>query len=87
MPSTARRATFSGNGNQLCTALQDTTRNGGRNLDGLLEHIKTEHLVQWAFAPGTRLNGDPRQTPPLSYPDFIAKFTQWVGAGGPCPSQ
>jgi hypothetical protein len=78
--------------NQLCTALKDKLRNGGRDLTGpaprrLLEHIKTEHLVQWAFAPGTRLNGEPRQTRPLSYPDFVAKFTQWANAGGPCPSQ
>jgi hypothetical protein len=80
-------------GDQLCAALKDKSRNGGRDLtgpsppDSLLEHIETEHLVQWAFAPGTRLNGEPRQTPPLSYPDFVAKFTQWVNAGGPCPSQ
>jgi len=79
-------------GNQLCTALKDKLRNGGRDLtgpgppDSLLEHIETEPLVQWAFAPGTRLDGTPREPPPLSYPEFVAAFTTWAEAGGPCPA-
>jgi hypothetical protein len=36
-------------GNQLCTVLQDKSLNGGRDLQGLLKRIETEHLVQWAF--------------------------------------
>ena len=74
-------------GNQLCNALKDKSRNGGRDLtgsgppDSLLEHIETEHLVQWAFAPGTRLDGTPRTTPPQSYPEFVAAFTT-----GPTPA-
>jgi alcohol dehydrogenase (cytochrome c) len=79
-------------GNQLCTALKDKSRNGGRDLtgpgppDSLLEHIETEPLVQWAFAPGTRLDGTPREPAPLSYPEFVAAFTTWANAGGPCPA-
>ncbi len=79
-------------GNQLCNALKDKSRNGGRDLtgsgppDSLVEHIETEPLVQWAFAPGTRLDGTPRTTPPLSYPEFVAAFTTWANAGGPCPA-
>jgi len=83
-------------GNQLCTALKDKSRNGGRDLTGpqppgapdtLLEHIETEALVQWAFAPGTRRDGTPREPPPLTYPEFVAAFTTWANAGGPCPAQ
>ncbi len=70
---------------QLCAVLQDKLLNGGRDLAGLLEHIKTEHLVQWAFAPGARLDGTPREPPP-SYHELFAAFTTWVNAGGPCPA-
>jgi hypothetical protein len=68
--------------------LKDLSLNGDRPLTGqhsLLDHIETEHLVQWAFALGTRLDGTPREPPPLSYPEFVAAFTTWAEAGGPCP--
>jgi hypothetical protein len=76
-------------GNQLCTVLKDLALNGDRPLTGehgLLSHIETEHLVQWAFAPGTRLDGKPGTTAPLTYPEFVAAFTTWANAGGPCPA-
>jgi hypothetical protein len=72
-------------GNQLCTVLPDKLLNRCRDLQGLLHHIETEHLLQWAFEPGTRLNGTPKE-PPLSYPEFVAAFTTWAEAGGPCPA-
>jgi len=77
-------------GNPLCTVFQDRALNGDRPLTGqhsLLDHIETEHLVQWAFTPGTRLDGAPREPPPLSYPEFVAAFTTWAEAGGPCPAR
>lgn len=74
------------NGNQLYTVLQDKSLSGGRDLQGLLKHIETEHLVQWAFEPRTRLDGMPREPPPLTYPQFVAAFTNWANAGGPCPT-
>jgi hypothetical protein len=70
--------------------IKDLSLNGDRPLTGqhsLLDHIEIEHLVQWAFAPGTRLDGTPREKPPLSYPEFVTAFTTWVNAGGPCPAQ
>jgi hypothetical protein len=36
-------------GNQLCTLLKDKTRNGGRDLAALLDHVTTEPLVLWSF--------------------------------------
>jgi cytochrome c553 len=74
-------------GNELCTLLKDKTRNGGRDLAALLDHVTTEPLVLWSFKPGTRLNGEAREPPPISHAEFVAKFTTWVNAGGPCPLQ
>jgi mono/diheme cytochrome c family protein len=73
-------------GNQLCTSLLDPAKNGGRDATGLLQHIETEPLVQWAFMPGVRLDGSPRTPPPLTYPQFVAAFTTWVNDGTPCPA-
>jgi alcohol dehydrogenase (cytochrome c) len=81
-------------GSQLCTMLKNPNLNGQRDLGGLLLHIKgydqhgtyiPHNLIEWAFAPGKQLNGQPRTTPPLTYTDFVDVFASWVNAGGPCP--
>ncbi|HWA90195.1 MAG TPA: PQQ-binding-like beta-propeller repeat protein [Rhizomicrobium sp.] len=74
------------NGGQLCEVLKNKSLNGGRDLNALLTHISEDNsLVSWAFAPGKHLDGTPRSVPPLSRAQFIAAFTTWVGANGPCP--
>lgn len=73
-------------GNELCTVLKNKALNGNRDLNALLMHVETEPLVLWAWAPGTRLNGEPRDTPPISHGDFVSRFKEWVNAGGPCPA-
>jgi alcohol dehydrogenase (cytochrome c) len=74
-------------GAQLCAQLKDRTRNGNRMLAELLHHLETEPLANWAWHPGTRPNGEPRTTPPLSHDAFIQAFTQWTAEGAPCPSR
>jgi len=53
----------------------------------LVEHVESEHLVLWAWDPGTRWNGDVRKTPPLSHEEFVNAFKDWVNSGAPCPTQ
>ena len=74
------------NGPQLCAQLKDKSRNGNRDLKDTLHHLATEPLVRWAFDPGTRPNGEPRTTPPISQDALVISFEQWMAAGAPCPS-
>jgi hypothetical protein len=37
---------------EICAQIKDPARNGGRTLEALVEHIGTDHLVGWAWAPG-----------------------------------
>jgi alcohol dehydrogenase (cytochrome c) len=74
-------------GAELCAQLKDPARNGGRDLEALLEHMKTEPLVLWGWNPGTRPNGEARTTPPLSHEDLVTTFEAWIDAGAPCPAQ
>lgn len=73
-------------GAELCAQLKDPARNGDRDLQALLHHIRTEPLVLWAWSPGTRLNGEARTTPPLSHEEFVDTFVRWIDAGAPCPA-
>ena len=64
----------------LCRNLKTPALTGGRSLPQLVEHVRTDPLVRWAWAPGTG-----RTLPPLSHDAFVAAFTAWVEAGAPCP--
>jgi len=74
------------NGAQLCANLLNKQLNGNREPKDLLHHLATEPLVHWSFHPGTRLNGEPRMTPPISQDELIQWFKIWMAEGTPCPS-
>jgi hypothetical protein len=65
----------------LCAAIKDPAKNGGRKTSGqVIEHMKTDPLVLWAWQPGAE-----RATPPLSHTEFVAALTYWANRGMPCP--
>ena len=80
MPPPSMRVTWLGlSTEEICRSLKDPARNGGRNLSQLVEHVSTDHLVQWGWNPGPG-----RSTPPLSQQDFVRRFVQWTESGAPC---
>jgi hypothetical protein len=73
-----------GSTNRLCAALLNKRLNGDRTPNDLLIHITDEPLVNWAYNPSTRPNGEPRTIPPLSHDALIQAFKQWMAEGVPC---
>src|SRR5262245_58049145 len=66
---------------QICEQMKDPARNGDRKTGkDVIEHMKTDPLVLWAWAPGAG-----RTTPPLSHEEFVEVLEAWVRAGMPCP--
>jgi len=66
---------------QICEQMKDPARNGGRTTGrAVIEHMKTDPLVLWAWTPGVG-----RTTPPLSHEKFVETLDAWVRAGMPCP--
>jgi alcohol dehydrogenase (cytochrome c) len=74
-------------GDELCRMLKDRVRNGNRGFAELVEHVETEHLVIWAWDPGTRWNKEARKTPPISHEEFVKLFQDWASGGAGCPGQ
>jgi len=64
---------------QLCRAIKDPTKNGGRDLASLHEHVTSDPFVNWAWNPGPG-----RNAPPLSHQQFVDKFNEWAARGAPC---
>ena len=67
---------------QICEELKDPARNGGRRTgEAVIEHMKSDPLILWAWNPGAG-----RTTPPLSHEKFVVALEAWVHAGMPCGS-
>jgi hypothetical protein len=66
---------------QICRNIKDPAKNGGRqSLEQVIEHMKVDPLVIWAWSPGAG-----RTTPVISHEAFVASLEAWTHAGGPCP--
>lgn len=65
----------------ICQQMKDPKRNGNRKTgEQVIEHMKTDPLVLWAWNPGAQ-----RTLPPMSHEDFIKALETWADAGMPCP--
>jgi|CXWK01.1.fsa_nt_gi hypothetical protein len=65
----------------LCSALKDETKNGGKTIAELVRHMSHDKLVLWGWTPGgTRT---PVSTP---HADFVKQLKAWEAAGAPCPA-
>ena len=67
---------------EICAEIKDPSRNGGRTLAAVAEHIEREPLVQWGWAPGPG-----REAPPYSAPELAKFIRQWDALGAPCPDK
>jgi hypothetical protein len=65
---------------QICAQIKDPARNGNRSLHDLIEHIGTDPLVGWAWAPGFG-----RTPAPGTQKEAGALVKAWVDSGAACP--
>lgn len=66
---------------QICEQMKDPARNGGRKLVAIVEHMRSDSLVGWAWAPGAG-----RQPAPGTQAAFGALVEVWVRSGAVCPA-
>ncbi len=66
---------------ELCTTLTDKSKNGGKDIAALVEHMTSDKLVLWGWEPGGKRA--PVQTP---HPAFVEQLKAWAAAGAPCPA-
>ena len=65
----------------VCRQMRDPARNGNRKTgQQVIEHMKTDPLVLWAWQPGAK-----RSVPPMTHSEFIRALEVWAAAGMPCP--
>ena len=65
---------------EICAQLKDPARNGGRDLEAIVKHMRDDPLVGWAWQPGTG-----REPAPGTQEQFGALMRAWVDVGAACP--
>jgi hypothetical protein len=65
----------------ICTQLKERTRNGGRTLAQIQEHMAHDDLVGWGWHPG-----EGRQPAPGTQAAFGELIAAWIAAGAQCPA-
>lgn len=71
---------------ELCRTLKDTSKNGGRSGDKIIEHLDS-NLVRWAWNPGANSRGAQRDTPPGSHEILVQLMQYWIKTGAACPER
>lgn len=66
---------------EICAALKDPEKNGGRDLEAIYEHNAKDHLVGWGWNPG-----DGRTSAPGTQEIFGELTRAWIETGAACPS-
>lgn len=64
----------------ICRQMKDPARNHHMTLDDLIRHNGEDHLVGWAWHPGSG-----RKPAPGTQAQFGALTAAWVGSGAKCP--
>jgi hypothetical protein len=64
----------------ICRQLKDPSRNGGRTLALLQEHMAKDDLVAWAWSPGAG------RTPAPGTQEILGMLIgEWINSGAECP--
>ena len=66
----------------ICRSVKNPATNGGMSTAQLIEHVRDDPFVNWAWNPGPG-----RTQPPISHDEFVARFTEWVQTGAACPKE
>ena len=72
---------------EIAQSMLDPTRNGGRNLEQIVEHLTEHELVLWAWEPGVDASGTPREKPPVPKEEYIKAVKEWAEAGAHIPEK
>lgn len=65
---------------EICEQLKDPERNGRRSLEEIVEHMREDALVGWAWSPGAG-----REPAPGTQQAFGELIAAWADAGAACP--
>lgn len=62
---------------QICRQIKDPAQNGGRSLEELRDHVRTDHIIKWTWNPGPGRTKSPGTWESVAF-DGNSAFQRWV---------
>lgn len=72
---------------EIAKSMLNPEKNGGRDLEHIVEHLTEHALVMWAWEPGIDADGNPREIPPIPKEEYIKAVKEWAEAGAIIPEK
>ncbi|HAA23758.1 MAG TPA: hypothetical protein DCP28_35145 [Cytophagales bacterium] len=72
---------------EIAESMMDPERNGGRTAEDIMHHLTEHELVLWAWEPGIKADGTPRELPPVSKENYVAAVKAWIEEGAVIPAE
>ncbi len=66
---------------EICRQIKDPSRNGGKDLEALFDHMNEDELVGWGWTPGKG-----RAPAPGDQKTFGGLIRAWIDTGAACPA-
>lgn len=70
---------------EIAESMMDPTRNGGRTPEETMHHLTEHELVLWAWNPGVKSDGTPREKPPVPLEEYKKAVKEWIENGAIIP--
>ncbi len=70
---------------EIAESMMDPERNGGRTPEETMHHLTEHALVLWAWTPGLKADGTPRNPPPVPLEEYKKAVKEWIEHGAVIP--
>ena len=70
---------------EIAESMMDPIRNGGRTREETMHHLTEHELVLWAWNPGVKADGTPREKPPVPLEEYKNAVKEWIENGAIIP--
>lgn len=70
---------------EIAESMMNRENNGNRSPEDIMHHLTEHHLVLWAWEPGVGVDGNLRETPPVSKEEYIKAVKKWIELGAVIP--
>lgn len=70
---------------EIAESMMDPIRNGGRTPEETMHHLTEHELVLWAWNPGVKADGIPREIPPVPLEEYKKAVKEWIENGAIIP--
>ncbi len=70
---------------EIAESMMDPVRNGGRTAEETMHHLTEHELVLWAWQPGIKADGTPREIPPVPLDEYKKAVKAWIANGAVIP--